>query len=221
MSNLFRCLSTVESNGFGFQADHADPQGTLIIAQICKATANGASSVLSFSELPSRAPLSLLDLRNELQQQTGSTTIDVLDWLDRIFLSIHCSEWALIPAIFEYLLDQYSEIRIRPQNKLRGAVFRQGDTFSWDEMERKAIAHFEECANLPPRNGSLRRAYDVSRPWQFKKHWNWHSAAGKTFCSCLRLALGRPPEAKRSDCYFLWPNFDALCREQRILHRGD
>lgn len=202
--NLVTCLRVEYYNAFGFQADGLDSKAALIVARVSSTPAD------RWREVNNR------ELAQYVREKTGSQTAQGVEWLGRHYIAIDYTEWNLIPLLFQTLIDR-GGLYVTPHSKL-DCAFQQGERFSWNEMERKTIQRFREFARD---FGGLQNAFDtIGRHSAFKKHYNWHSAEGKQFCTELRAALRKKPVAtKRS--HYERPLFDETCRKYHVLHRGE
>ena len=207
--DVIGCLNEDHMNGFGWQARGAHKvDGHLVIAFIWKGRdENGHSIGPGIDEA---------ELQSYLRSQTLSKTVLIGDFIGRIYIMIYYTEWALIPVVIQAVLDR-GDVCVQIQGN-HDAMFVSGERFSFDAIERKSIASLRQQYR---QIGKWKDVYSVSRgPHVFLKHYNWHTSEGKILCTEMRAEL-RPhkPVARKFDRY-AWPTFDAICRENKILHYG-
>lgn len=209
--DLAKALAAEEHNGFGFQAYGAGPPGHLVFAKVAEENEGKLGAAM--------------------RRDTASETVREEEFLGRVFLSVHYSEWALIPQLFQYAIDHGEDwVAVHtPSARLSGA-FKRGERFSWDSVERKTIDEFLQLVQegVGERYSRGQHPWAVvyklfGEPWAWRKPWNWHSGAGKTFCTQLREALGKKrldPAVRLTPPRFTWPGIDEACKRFGVLHRG-
>jgi hypothetical protein len=216
MNDVLRCFTIEYINSFGFQADEAKSSVSLTIAVISLAPAK--SGYDSDDETVRR--IDGKEIVRRLREKTGSKTVGWFDWIGRNCIDIDYTEWELIPAVMQALIDM-GDLYVVPRCK-HDCSFKHGEQFSYAAMEQKTIANFRESA-IVLAGGDLRRTYDIigGRHSAFKKHYNWHTAEGKQFCTELRAALRcKKPIANASKSQYFFARFEETCRQNRFLHRG-
>lgn len=209
------CLIAEHTNGFGFELEFgADRLLGLGFISVPVRRIDEAESDVAL-----KVPCSLAmreRLAAEIAADAEAPSVKLDEWLGRVSVQLHYSEWARIPAAIQALLNRGYRVRL----KMHGdPLFEPGEVFSFDAIEAKIVAtlrrHYAECGS------AWHKVYMVDRnPHVFLKHYNWHTPAGKALCTEMRAEL-RPdkPEAKKLDRY-AWSWYDAVCRQNKILHHG-
>lgn len=182
---LVRCMKSEFYNGFGFECDD---NGNVIFAKVCKRNSSGE---IDESKMQQR----YADL-------TNSKTFRVIEPIGRHFVSVHHSEWHLIPDLFAKLLEQYVLVT---HNRLEVVYDSSSPKFDWKDMEFRFMHQFyARVKNFGGRYETLSaqiRDY-MYFCWKQKQHvitshWNFTTPEGKFFCSRIRRILGKPPVSKK------------------------
>jgi Zinc finger, C3HC4 type (RING finger) len=208
--DIVKCLDADCYNGFGWQATglHYGP-GHLVIAFISRMRDRHGE--------PIGGAIDEEALEARIRAATGATTVHVFDYLGRTVLSIYYTEWALIPAVVQAVLDTPSLcVGIRGHC----VEFLHGERFSFDAIETKAVADLRQWR---AGESSWYDLYGVRQtPHRYLNAWNWHTQAGKALCAEMRAdpkLAALLPDADDRD-RFAWPGYDELCRQHKVLHHG-
>jgi hypothetical protein len=225
----FQCIQAEEINGFGFQPLNEECPGGLVFAKIGTTGSIDSPEYQSFSEA---------DTMSLVTTATGSNTFRIINFLGRDFMSVHFSEWNLIPKIVKALLigGQYW---IAIHNNMK-VSFNAKDLppdpndfeFTWQLMERKFISDFKKYANDFYRNPEDSRDSwvilldsHIYPDHVLTKPWNYCTPEGKQFCAELRERLGKPATSKKygtKQIRFLWRDqiCDKVYKKLGVYFRG-
>lgn len=198
---LEKCFSIDNWNAFGFQYD-CNTDGKFIIARISQKGGDHTDEDA---------------IAKYAGDKTGSKTVSGRDFLGYKFVEVHYTEWELIPAVFQCLIDR-GDLWVATHTNC-SVGFEKGETFSFHEMERKRVEYL-----LAERKqwGSWRKVCDIQGKWHvYLKNFNWHTKEGKDLCVSIRAEL-KPgkPQCKTKYGHYVWKGVDATCRKHKALWHG-
>lgn len=109
-------FSCFELNGFGFQAMGAAPPGTLAIAFLARVQDWKNAKTMADVSRPDPEENEVTTYLRKHVPESKTVTCD--DYLGRRYLKIHFTEWELIPAVLNAIL-QHGQWQLATHNKLR------------------------------------------------------------------------------------------------------
>lgn len=151
--------------------------------------------------------------QSDLRQQTGSRTVTLDEWLGRDYITIHWSEYNLIPVVFQYLLDHGCSLRL---NSNRPITYRPYDCFIPSEMESRFIQQFESQEMQLKQLLHSTADFRMLGKWPLACEWNYDTLAGKQFAQRLAREY-RIEEAHDTTLnFFQKADLQAVCQKYKI-----
>lgn len=206
---LTKAFLQEDFNGFGFQSTALRKPGTIAIARVSE---DGPA-----------------DAERVVRSKTGSKTLKIVDFLGNNFVTIHYSEWGLIPAVFqECVFAGHTWISPNIHN-LKPASSFSGKQFSFEEAERQTVEKFKDTMEMFKDHGSNPWAFTfelLGSPKPMRRLYNYRTKEGQMFCIQLNANIGKPFTAEASQLQVSpwWhnlPEVDAACREAGVLHYAE
>ena len=190
-------------NGFGFQFQKSgnDHEAQIVFAKVGELGKSDADEDEVTRLMCEIAP--------------GSSCVE---FLGRSFCKTPLRHYEKISSLFQLLIDT-GKYWILPTGALGEQAFKPGDIFSRRAMELRTIDVLRRRvfrSDLDLRSWASYTTYCS----QYKKHWNWTTPEGKTFCSSLRTALRLKPVADPQKAWFNWPGLEAVCKKYKLLHHS-
>lgn len=193
-------------NGFGFQTLGIKEPGYIAIARI-----------------PDNAPD---NLEEQLRQELDAKTLTVNDFIGNLFLTLHFSEWSLIPDIFRVAVNKGCAwiapniLHLAPKAKFTGQAF------SFEEAERLSIREFKSMATMfRADENPWKKLFELlGSPKPMRRFYNYRTDEGKMFCAELCAKIGKPLADTSKEAmsalpwWFELPEVDAACRQYEVLH---
>lgn len=209
---LWSCLRAEEVNGFGFRST----QGHLYFAWIFSATKDD----VEYSEIETT-------LKDLLENRYPNSSLLVEEWLGRLSLRIHFSEWEAIPGICKFILsDTRFALRLRNRWDIILTYEDRNIEFTWTALEGMGIAAFHERYekfrtaqqdDVATNHVVLTMVLDLMGRGAMLSCWNYCTPQGKEFCRSLRQRLGKKDISKRlADNRFTW--HDGRCPRLYLAH---
>jgi len=196
-------------NGFGFKVETVLEPGTIV-----------------FARLSDDAPA---NLETQLREKTGSKTIRHKDYLGHEYLTIHHSEWALIPRVFPAALEAGCSYVWANIPNLKPATRFVGELFSFEAHERATVEEFKKLSEtFGDRENPWKFTFELLRePKAMRRLYNYRTEQGKMFCAELRARVGKPIDTSSRAAltalpwWYELPEVDQACREYTVLHHAE
>jgi len=205
---LTKAFVIEDLNGFGFQSTHLSEDG-----------------VLAFARLGSDAPL---DFEANVRAKTGSKTLNHKDFIGHEYLTIHFTEWSLIPDIFVAAIEAGCKSIFPNITNLQPIARFSGEKFTFEEAERRSIEQFKEFAGNLSGDNPWRRAFEIcGSPKAMRRLYNWRTFEGKLFCIKLCAKLNKPIEDRSAEAldalpwWYYLTDVDEASRRHEVLQHGN
>ena len=177
---LKRRGATLYYNGFGFQPPGEGVEDVFVIAKLSR----------DYEE----------NLWEKVRELSGSESVERINWLGRVFVQLHWSEYAIIEHVLTAMLKV--GMSFSPMSKLDPCFTPDDKVFSRSNQEKKWLIQYGQ-------DETLLHIIKNTIGHNISHEWNWVTEEGKNFCRSYRKKLGKSEHCSKPQKhnYFMWHHF--------------